>query len=1176
MNSNIKVKSLTLTPFLFVLLLFISNVFAGDYNNEANFTQVYTDTLNGDISATGSSVICAKQKNKNKCDWNYGGYLFDINPLTMHDGNTTAFPKNSGGAKITMPANVKGSDIQWARLYWQGHIFGLENHSSDFTNAIKNKENVTMLDSKGNIHNLTANSSDVYYYGYDNKSVYGTEIKGYRYFYQASKDVTNIVKQSYDSAHNYFIVGNINTTMTKDTYFIKDTKLGVQVKWGNWGGWALIVVYKDPNDTTKNISLYDGFKFLLPPFGGTKSLQIDLPANSFYTPKYGTVKSKTIMFAAGAEKKIAADKLEMQKKNGTWATLSNGLNPADNQINDSITYLGNQINPTRIFNAGTDLDTYDTSGILDNAQTTTSLKVTMKANTSSADQAFVGFIGISNDIYKPNICYNETLYDSNNVKLNNNSVITVGDNIKVELLINNNDLETATNVQIIKNFDSNATSYDANSTTVKNIGNNNYTNQTDIFADDLTDFNSTSDSLRVRIGTGANNTQGGTFNPNDTGYLDFNTTLNTDQNISLTYDTSYIFSIAGKQFTVKGTLPKCTAFDNIIKGKFPVGAFNIVNQNFSGTAISADPNSEQNALYTQIAGKNFNINIISLQNDKTTLTTYNGDVNLSIIDTPNYIPNDAVGNQNLCDNAIPISGTIQTVTFNNEYSKSISLSYNKARKNVSFKIDFNYLGSTKHVCSIDTFAIRPASYKMDANTSTLIGGKNYTLDINASSLNGNLAEGYNENIQNNSTTKAYYDLNIPTGCMLPPMHNNLPLPLTFASNGQAIYPTFKYPNIGDINVTIYDNLWTQTDQNLYTSKGYDECIVDSNTTTANASGKIGCLIKSVKQFSFSPKEFQNILNIENYNNSNFTYISKNKNMSANLKFKITAILDDNSTATNYTANCYAKDINSTIALLNNPVNWLNGNPNALHRIIFFDDSNTTYLESNATATATFLTKDNNFTNGVANILTIFNFRRDSTKTDEPFNVMKNDFNISVINTNSITGNNFNRTIDKNTTFYYGRVHAPDYRFKGKSGNATIYYEVYSDQNKSVRNSFDINGSESIDSINWYINTLHNSSNEGNVTKYSSVDDVKFQNNTSNTTKSTTSSINQGNESINLTAPKTPYKDKIDMNSSSWLIYNPTDFQVEFQDDGKKWAGQGKLGHTIDTNISKRSNRRLNW
>ncbi|NOX16566.1 MAG: hypothetical protein GXP61_11215, partial [Epsilonproteobacteria bacterium] len=469
MNYREKIKSKYLIPLLIIFLFqFQIKLFAGDYDNEADFTRIYSKTTNGDIAATGSPIMCANDNNK--CDWNYNGYLFDIDPLTLHDGSTSIFSKNSGGAILKLPADVNGSDILWAKLYWQGHIFGLGNND-DFNNAISGLENVKMVDSLGKEHNLTAKYSDIFYYGYDEKNVYKNEQKGYRYFYQASTDVTNIVKDSYDFQHNYFIVGNINATMIKDTHYILDTKLNAYVKWGNWGGWSLIVAYKDPSTSLKNINLYEGFKFLLPPFGGTASLIIDLPPNSFYTPNYGTVKSKTIMFSAGAEKKIAADKLEMFSQNSGYLTVSNTLNPADNQINDSITYLDTEINATRIFNAGIDLDTYDTSNILSNGQTTTSIKVTMTASANAADQAFVGFIGISNDIYQPKVCYIEQLYDNNSTEINSTTKIKVGDTIQAKLTIRNDDNETADDVSIVRIFDNNETSYESNSTIVNNIDN---------------------------------------------------------------------------------------------------------------------------------------------------------------------------------------------------------------------------------------------------------------------------------------------------------------------------------------------------------------------------------------------------------------------------------------------------------------------------------------------------------------------------------------------------------------------------------------------------------------------------------------------------------------------------------------------------------------------------------
>ena len=1215
MQASKEIKSKALTPLITIFLLakLTSNLFAGDYSNEANFKQIYTDTLNGDISATGSSVICADKNGK--CDWNYSGYLYNIDPLTLHDGNTTAFPKNSGRAKITMPANVKGSDIKWARLYWQGHIFGLGNHSSDFTNAINGRENITMLDPKGNLHNLTANASDVYYYGYDKKSVYGKKTKGYRYFYQASKDVTDIVKQSYDSTHNYFIVGNINTTMTKDTYFIEDTKQSTWVKWGNWGGWALVVVYKDTTTTTKNISLYDGFKFLLPPFtaGAKKSLQIDLPANSFYTPKYGTVKSKTIMFSAGAEKQIKGNKLEMQKKNGNWATLSNSLNPTDNQMNDSITYLGNQINPNRIFNAGTDLDTYDSSGVLNNAQTTTSLKVTMLGDANSVDQAFVGLIGISNDIYKPNICYNETLYNSKNIKLDNNSTVSVGDNIRVELLINNNDLETATNVQIIKKFDTNITSYDANSTTVRNINDANYTAQTDIFADDLVDFNSTDSSLRVRIGTGANSSQGGVFNPNDTAYLDFNTTLNTDKNISFAYDTSYVFSIAGKQFTVNGTLPKCTDFNNTITPSRPqLGSFNVVHYPSSITTIDPlDANDPKNALYTQIVNKDFNVTVIHVGNDNKTLKPTSGVVFLDVVDasTLNLIyrlpgkdypiffgdstPNSQTSTQTVSNIKIPKvaknatfrinyidwnqaihnsgvtctdvsnmsanlpgvpacldSGNQLDIVFPGNLCRSTSKGepclpskhgigtispYNHTYGCAECLVDYN----ASHMYARDNFAIRPKEFNIDINgTAPRKAGENYTFNFLALNDNNTSSANYNETIG----TSFKIDINETNStCLTGIFTPNIKTGWSFSDGNYTIQT--KYSEVGKVNIRVAE------------INGSEFASVDQKDT----SDTLRLITPYDKNLTFTPDHFDINASLTS-SGQTFTYISNNLNMAATLDINITAKTKNGTTTKNYNSVCYAQKTDYNISYSNLP-------SNALTKILYKETNTSTEGNSSINSNINLTNIPNSVfstdNNGTGSIHVKINFDRNSSKAVNPFKLNITDINVT--DTNNIKGD---KNLDSNTTFYYGRVHAPDYKFQSAVGNATIYYEVYCKE--CNRTDYNITGNESVDSIDWYTNTLHANS-DGNVT-YLPLN--------ANTSLNRTNSINtaNGKDGITITVPANslPYKDKIDFNpSSSWLIYNPTDFMIEFYKKGS-WAGQGKLGKTVDLNVSTIQNQRIDW
>jgi len=1151
-----RVKS-SLSPLILMLsvfFLFTIQLFAANYDNEANFKQIYSKTVNGDIAATGSPIMCAKNK-KGKCDWDYQGYLFNINPLTLNDGGNTIFSKNSGGAILSLPADVNGSDILWARLYWQGHIFGLGDHDA-FENAINGLENVKMVDPKGNTHSLSANSSDIYYYGYDDKNVYNSGEKGYRYFYQASADVTSIVQQSYDSTHNYFIVGNINATMIKDTHYILDTKLNAYVKWGNWGGWSLMVAYKDVNASIKNISLYDGFKFLLPPFGGTASLTIDLPANSFYTPTFGVVKSKTIMFAAGAEKKIAADKLEMKNKNLGFLTVSNSLNPADNQINDSITYLDQEINATRIFNAGIDLDTYDTSNILANGQTTTSLKVTMTASANAADQAFVGFIGISNDIYQPKICYIEQLYDSNSTEINTSSNVKVGDILQVKLTIRNDDNQAADDVSIVHNFDDNKTLYENNSTIVNNIDNSGNllgdTNQTDSAGDDLTDFNQSSKSLTIRLGRSANGTNGGTFNPNDTVYAKYKTTINTVQSFNLSYQTSYIFNIAGQQFNFDGPLPKCTDFNNTIQALAPIGSFNVVHDGFTGTTdpiIQTDP---KNALYTQIVNQPFTVKILALDADKTTLKPYTGDLNVAIIETPSYT-GDTTTDNSLCATAIggSSSGFI-TIPFSNDSSVTRSFTYPSASKNVSFGIKYlDSNGTAGYVCSRDKFAVRPD--KFDFNITGTVphkAGKNYLINFSALDFNNTSSADYNETV--GSSFKV--DINeTKTGCSTGDFNQSLNTTWSFLNGNKAI--TSKYSEVGIIKITIKDS----NDSHSFAYVDHDDTPDSQRLITPYD-----------KNISFTPDHFDiNATLVDG--GQKFTYLSNDLNMSTILNIDVTAKTENNTTTTNYNSACYAQNTDYNISYGNLTITPAN----ALTRILYME-TNTSTEGNNSINSDINLTDINSSifstdNNGTGSIHIKINFDRNASRAVNPF-----DLNITDINVTDTNNTKGNQSLDQNTTFYYGRVHSRDYRFKGLSGIATIYYEVYSDQNKTVRNSFDINGSESVNSINWYTNTLHNNLFEGNVTKYSSIGGVKFESNTNNTTNSAhLSNVANGTETIDVTAPKTPYKDKIDMNSSSWLIYNPTDFMVEFYKKGS-WAGQGKLGKTVDLNVSTIQNQRIDW
>ncbi|MDD2358480.1 MAG: hypothetical protein PHX13_11275, partial [Thiovulaceae bacterium] len=279
--------------------------------------------------------------------------------------------------------------------------------------------------------------------------------------------------------------------------------------------------------------------------------------------------------------------------------------------------------------------------------------------------------------------------------------------------------------------------------------------------------------------------------------------------------------------------------------------------------------------------------------------------------------------------------------------------------------------------------------------------------------------------------------------------------------------------------------------------------------------------------------------------------------------------------------CFAKDINTTLSLMNNQnLSW--GTSQA--RVKFFDDLNTTSrFLTQTNNSATFSTSEGNFTSGNAILNFKVNFDRNTSTPDNPFNIAKNDFNItSIMDTSNTSGNDFNRSSDMSATFVYGRTHAPRYRFTGNNGNASIYYEMYcgSDGNKTLLPSNVIGDS---DSVGWYLNKNHISS-DGTIT-------VVDENNSAHVV--TTSSIlplsivtgsGYSTATLNYNSSKGfPYKTTIQDKPSSWLIYDPynpsatvNDFEVEFYGGANNWTGKQTNHTTTDSIAAPVTRKRILW
>jgi len=398
----------------------------GDFVTDTTFHLLYGGSGNvvlGDFNATGNSILYVddgSSPNLISSHTSFKSVDADFNSSTYSLNDPEKL--NSSSATLHLPPYVQGKDIVWAGLFWQGHIYRPDGTYSDTqvdTDAA-NWNKVTIKDPLGTMHAITAplTGNDTIHKTFHHAIHSKSNNSGYRYHYGAYYDITNIVKNSYSSTNNTFTVGNIKTTAGQDTggyvYITQAPEYSGNFRFGLYGGWSLIVVYDVDSSTAftnnvpaKNVSFFDGFDLYLTWGNGTVPFETTIDINGFYTPKSGDINSQLLLFAGAGDKGIEDDTLQLQdKKNvGSYLDLSNAPNEAGKQFNHTYTYFGSHITPTDSNKQGMDLDIFDVSDKMDNAQTETKIKFGVVKSDNHCDQLFPQVIGFSTQLYEPRFCY---------------------------------------------------------------------------------------------------------------------------------------------------------------------------------------------------------------------------------------------------------------------------------------------------------------------------------------------------------------------------------------------------------------------------------------------------------------------------------------------------------------------------------------------------------------------------------------------------------------------------------------------------------------------------------------------------------------------------------------------------------------------------------------------------
>ena len=360
--------------------------------NPRAFTSQISMSLYGNSRIIGNTNMC----------YNNGGVCSNpgstrnngINMMYSDpDGGTDTTTFNASSARLDIP---DGSSVRWAKLYWQGYLDG-ENDTIKGTS-----KSVKFYQPNGSVTTIDSASSN-----YDYNWIYFTAD---RYYYQGGAEVTDLVKAAGEG--NYTVANIVS-------------EIGQPIG-GSYGSWALVIVYDDPNEPFKNVTVFDGYQGIVTSGDQTTASQyaaanscsietgarntMTIPLTGFLTPKTGAVTSSLSIFAGEGDTGATGDHMSLTDSSGTAHYVSNALNPFDDIFNSTITYNGatvtNTTSPVAITpwysanSLGSDIDTFDVSTIIGNNQSSTNVILD-----TDGDGYMPGVFVFSTELYVPKFCY---------------------------------------------------------------------------------------------------------------------------------------------------------------------------------------------------------------------------------------------------------------------------------------------------------------------------------------------------------------------------------------------------------------------------------------------------------------------------------------------------------------------------------------------------------------------------------------------------------------------------------------------------------------------------------------------------------------------------------------------------------------------------------------------------
>lgn len=253
----------------------------------------------------------------------------------------TPFEIVDGGViiKIDFFRRLKSTSGSVENYQQNGRAFGSYEGNRNVTHVITanfDKKKVKLKKAGNEYVEITATDEEIYYP--EPRDLHGNMFSAYA-------DVTDYVRRNG--------VGE---------YFVADMALneGNGGATGFYGGWGMVVVYKNPTLKWRDITVFDGHAFV-----ASGNLSYELPVSGFRATQRGDVNVTLGLMAGEGDVGITGDYFHIRNVDDTsWVPLEHNNNSVNNFFNSSIVTGGNARNPNLRNNTGIDIAKFD----LDNKQ----------------------------------------------------------------------------------------------------------------------------------------------------------------------------------------------------------------------------------------------------------------------------------------------------------------------------------------------------------------------------------------------------------------------------------------------------------------------------------------------------------------------------------------------------------------------------------------------------------------------------------------------------------------------------------------------------------------------------------------------------------------------------------------------------------------------------------------